>query len=452
MAFYPFAPSQVVRLPPGITTISSAQPIPSGTVFQGSGQGISIVRASPSLGGAMWSQVIPSGGSLTNVLWRDLTIDGNTGPGGSNIGILIDTSAQNTIPYYNVKAQNVDFINTRFGVQHSANNGSGGALNNEMQFLSCRFSNNALGAIMRGVYATTFSECLFAGNTINHIGTSGYNGSPVIPGVDPATSIAVRNCHFEGLGNLTGGGTATDSGVSLNCTQYAITDCFFSDISLYPIFCQDNEGLGSVIGNIRIWGSGGVPIILDQPNAVTGFTTIANVAMAQVSQNAGLNAGFGQRGMISVLGGQASIKNVTVTPFGPAQPPYALNLGANGASHVGMVDVDGLHCPAPTIGYLLVNNAQPTMTLKIRNSRGYNPQGAQVVGVPASGVATAAAFFDQMFYATGAAGGSCTLATSGGPTVTVPANAVVPVLVPAGQTLTPVYGAGNAPTWGVEGL
>ena len=445
---YPFEPVTIVNIPAGIFLVSASMPIPSNTIFQGAGRGVTILRAAPGLGGGIFSQVVPSGQSLVNVMWRDLTLDGNTGPTGSNVGILINTNASNSIPYYNMTAQNVDFINCLFGWQHSANNGSGTALFNETLCLSCRFYNNGVGAILRGVYASTFSECLFAGNTVNHIGTSGYNGTPVITGTDPATSIAVRNCHFEGLGNQTGGGSATDSGVSLNCTQYAITACYFSNISLYPVFCQDNEGLGSVIDGLRIWGCGGPALILDQPNAVTGFTAVSNIACSQVSQNAGLNASFGQKGVISVVGGQASITNVTVAAFGTA-PPYALNLGANGAGKVGVVDVSQFHCPSPSVSWLLVNNAQASMVLKIRNSTGFNPAGSQVIAVPATTVATAALTFDATFYVTAAAGGGVTLAIQGGPTVTVPASAVVPVFVPAGKTLTPTYT--SAPTWVVEG-
>src|SRR5579864_6401014 len=277
---------------PGTYTIGTSLAIPNGIYYRGAGQGVTILKAAAGLGGPVFTQVVAAGKSIVNVGWRDLTLDGGTGPGGANIGILINTNAANNIPYYNVTAENVDFQNFLIGWQHSANNAAAAAANNETLCLACRFFNNGTGAALRGVYASTFSECLFAGNTVNGVGTSGYNGTPVITGTDPATSIAVRNCHFEGLGNLTGAGSGAESGVSLNCTQYAVTDCYFSNISLYPVFAQDNEGLGSVINGLRIWGCGGPALILDQPNAVTGFTAVSNVACSQVSQNAGLNAGF----------------------------------------------------------------------------------------------------------------------------------------------------------------
>jgi hypothetical protein len=88
--------------------------------------------------------------------------------------------------------------------------------------------------------------------------------------------------------------------------------------------------------------------------------------------------------------------------------------------------------------------------LVFRNCYGINPAGTQAISVPATTVATTPLPFDAIFYVTAAAGGGVTLAISGGPTITVPASAVVPVLVPAGQTLTPTYT--SAPTWVVEGL
>jgi hypothetical protein len=92
-----------------------------------------------------------------------------------------------------------------------------------------------------------------------------------------------------------------------------------------------------------------------------------------------------------------------------------------------------------------------TPTYKFADCPGMNPFGTLTVAVPATTVATGTNQCDATFYVTGAAGGSCTIAVSGGPTVTVPASTLVPVHVPAGSTVTPTFGAGNAPTWAVEG-
>lgn len=94
-------------------------------------------------------------------------------------------------------------------------------------------------------------------------------------------------------------------------------------------------------------------------------------------------------------------------------------------------------------------NGNPGSMLRISGSPLANPFGVQVIAVPATTVATAPLPFDATFYVTANAGAGVTLAISGGPTITVPASAVVPVLVPAGKTLTPTYT--SAPTWVVEG-
>jgi hypothetical protein len=398
---------------------------------------------------------VASGQSIINVGWRDLTLDGNTGPTGSNIGIAIDTTALNSTPYYNVKAENVDFQNCYIGWQHAANNFNGGALNNETLCLACRFYNCNTGAAFGGTYSSTFSDCLFAGCTVNAVGTSAYNGTPVLSGVSgPTTNATVRGCHIEGLGNLTGGGSATESGISLNSTLPAVTDCQLFNISRYPIQVEDNEGLGAVISGIRCWGSGGTVIIVEQINNGGGFIAISDVSCSEVSQNTSLTAAFGQQGVIAICSGNATISNVAVAPATPGfgnQPAYVLNLGADGSGKVGTVDVSQVHCSSPGTAWLLINNTQGSMTLKIRNSAGFNPAGTQSISVPATTVATTALHFDATFYITAAAGGSTTAAISGGPTVTVPASACVPVFVPAGKTLTPTYGGGNAPTWVVEG-
>lgn len=87
----------------------------------------------------------------------------------------------------------------------------------------------------------------------------------------------------------------------------------------------------------------------------------------------------------------------------------------------------------------------------VRNVKGYNPVGVVTPAVPATTVPVAAQNYDRTFYVTAASGGPVAMAISGGPTVTIPATAVTSVHVQAGQTVTPTYGAGNAPTWVVNG-
>ena len=92
----------------------------------------------------------------------------------------------------------------------------------------------------------------------------------------------------------------------------------------------------------------------------------------------------------------------------------------------------------------------------VRGCKGYNPHGAQVVTYPGSGTATAGLHYDSMFYITaGTASVSVVKNTAGqgggaGPTITIPANQLASVYVPAQATITPTGSV--APTWVVDGL
>lgn len=125
-----------------------------------------------------------------------------------------------------------------------------------------------------------------------------------------------------------------------------------------------------------------------------------------------------------------------------------VNLDSNA---LGSVVFSGCHFipagGAPSVGAYNLNG---TAITTFQKCEGINPAGTQVVAVPASGTAVAAAPFDRVFYATANAAGATTIAVSGGPTVTLPLSACVPIFNPAGTTLTPTYV--NAPTWVVEGF
>jgi hypothetical protein len=123
------------------------------------------------------------------------------------------------------------------------------------------------------------------------------------------------------------------------------------------------------------------------------------------------------------------------------------------SSVVGQIVFDGCQFipvgGSPTVGAYNLNGA--AAYVKFASSPGINPAGTQTISVPATTVATAALPFDSTWYVKGAAGGTCTIAVTGGPTITIPVSTTIPVFVPAGSTVTPTYGAGNAPTWQVEG-
>ncbi len=81
-------------------------------------------------------------------------------------------------------------------------------------------------------------------------------------------------------------------------------------------------------------------------------------------------------------------------------------------------------------------------------NRNYNHFGSQSVPVPASGVATSGAPFERFFTITAGAS-ACTVVVTNGASVTIPANTMVTLFVPAGGNVTPTYT--DAPTWTVYG-
>ena len=87
-------------------------------------------------------------------------------------------------------------------------------------------------------------------------------------------------------------------------------------------------------------------------------------------------------------------------------------------------------------------------TTTVRNCTPYNPVGEVAVSVPASGGSTTPLSHDAAFYVTASSSASCT-ATLTGSAITIPAGALVPLFVPAGNTLTLTYD--QAPTWKVNG-
>lgn len=134
---------------------------------------------------------------------------------------------------------------------------------------------------------------------------------------------------------------------------------------------------------------------------------------------------------------------LNLVPEGGTATAYVISTASGTA---GTVQVRGCSITGtPTSGVL--DDAAGIVVMK--DVTGYNPVGVVTVAVPTSGTAVAAAPYDRTFYITAASSGTTTVAISGGPTITIPASSLVPVFVPAGETLTPTYT--TAPTWVVEG-
>ena len=238
------------------------------------------------------------------------------------------------------------------------------------------------------------------------------------------------------------------------------------------VMIEDNLILAATPGagyaGIRVYGA--EPVIAGNKVFVTtgnGIATATTMAGAVISDNyiyssAGTNTGSGIYDGGS--GGSANVvKGNVIDGTNGGGFTYGLNISS---AHTQVADnaltggcFDGINGSGTAAGLVFHDNdltvfnvpvaATPTGAV-LRNNKGYNPAGTLTISVPASGTATAAQKVDATFYVTAAASGTTTVAISGGPTITVPASACVPVLVPAGQPLTPAYT--SAPTWVVEGL
>ena len=140
----------------------------------------------------------------------------------------------------------------------------------------------------------------------------------------------------------------------------------------------------------------------------------------------------------------------TVTGMGTAGVQAVVNLSSSG-QNIPFVDSDFVGA-----GVALSTVFQSNLPAYVRNCKGYNPHGSQAVTYPGSGTATTGLHYDSMFYITaGTAPVSVVKNTAGqgggaGPTVTIPANQLASVFVPAQATITPT--GATPPIWVVDGL
>jgi hypothetical protein len=416
-------------------------PLLSGLNCQGSSKGASIIKAGTVAPTALFSRVVPAAGVIQDVHMSDMTLDGNSGPGGTILLMSLDTSANINVIYYDLLFERIRFQNAFLGWAHRANNANAGAALIETKHRDCTFINLNCGYLVAGTYGSQIESGFWQGCTNTAIGTASAITTPALAGAaGPTTNMRVRGVHIEGLGSLAGGPN-TEWGIQIVGSQTLIGDgCQINNISQRPVFMQENESEGSMIDGLSIWGCGYEALWIDG-NAIGDSGVVANVVMAFVHRNAGATTG----GAIQVAGGNWGVSNIDVADALINPPPYALSLNYN--NKVGDVRVNGFRCPL--VGTAFVEFRNPVADLEIRNSKGYNPVGVVAPAVPASTVAVAAQPYDRDFYISTAAGVT-TMTIQNGPVIPLQASVAGQyVSVPAGKTVTPTYA--NAPTWVVEG-
>lgn len=378
-----------------------------------------------------------------------MDVDGVTGPTGTTEGVHLDSSASSGILTRSIYFRRVHFKNCLAGINHAGNNASAGPMNNKVVANNCVFENCAAGYELSGTYGVEIRNCHGLQNTVATVlNPQLQTGGAPNSGTGPTTVTRISGLHVEGLGNLSGGGIGSDWGIAYAGSATRITDCEISNVSQTPIHFGSQEGIGSLISNITIWGSGGPGFLGDGDND-TELTAISNYVMSYTNRNPGIAGYYGAWGAMNFGGGAWDVDNVLVADASVNPPPHAMQVGYNAPNQLGQVRVSRFSCTSTSTGVfvLVAAESQTPMVLRISDSPGYNPVGPVTVAVPASGTATAALPYDATFYITQTTAASSVAVQ--GQTIDIPIGGPTAVFVPAGQALTPTYT--TAPTWVVQG-
>jgi hypothetical protein len=250
--------------------------------------------------------------------------------------------------------------------------------------------------------------------------------------------IMASNCVASGAGRY--GHVASDGAVLTACASQGAASSDFVVYHASLIGCNNIPWNGGCAGNaLLIYGNG-----TGRQSVISGCQFSGNNNSGHTGANAAMVQFAGSNVINTVIQGCAFLTG--------SHTSYWLYVGTNVTGNLEI-----LGCNFSTFGTALINGVYDILStlssafqLVIRDCAGLNPFGSQAVPVPASGTAVAALPFDAVYYVTGGSDGLTSIAVSGGPAVgPIPASALVPVLVPAGQAPTPTYT--NAPTWVVEG-
>ena len=427
--------------PTGTYLISSSIPLYTGVRYIGAGMGTTVLKASGNLTG-MFSAVLSSGGTLTNCGVSDMTVNGNTGPTGTTTGVQLDSSASINIVTRGILFERVHFINCAAGVNHAGDNTSAGPMNNKVVADNCVFDTCAAGYQLSGTYGVEIRNCHGLQNTVaTVVNPQMQSGGPPNAGTGPTTVTRISGLHVEGRGDVTGALGYTDDGIAMSGSDTRIVDCQIVNVSRSAIHFSSQEGEGSVIDDIVIYGTGG-PMLYGDAGSDTEPTTVSNIVGAYVCQNANLNYTYGLRSPIAFNAGAWIADNIRVADAATHTPPYALSLGADAANNTGVVKVSRYSCPAVGTSWVLILNTQSNLKLKLSDCEGLNPVGSSVPGtafaLPASGTAwTNNTGVDGTLFVTGA--GVVTDVVVQGVTVASSLSVGQTYFVPAGGTITFTY-------------
>lgn len=308
-----------LELPVGTFLIGSPITVPNGVRIRGAGIGRTILKAAFTTGAVLSRTAASGADSVEHIAVEDLTIDCVAGPAGTVDGIAIDTSVSSSVVCRDVPIADVEILNARLGIRSDGNNASAGPMFNQRTVRDAIFRNCLIGVIATGTYAQHIIDCQFYGCTAAAIGTGGVTpGAPVVSGTGPATLTQIRGCHVEGLGNLSGTGTAAEHGIYIGCSDPIITDCHIENVSRFALCVSTGEGYAALVRGISVWGAGWSGIYLTgvgagQQGVLSGFS-LYNVAQSTA-------ANTGQQGALLVGSGNWTVTDGWIPTATEAPPP-----------------------------------------------------------------------------------------------------------------------------------
>ena len=447
----------VVFFPVGTYLVTSSIVLKPNVIIQGSGKNNTIIKCPSNMSTAIFTKVMSTEDYLHDTCIRDLTMDGASGA--ATRGIVLDSSINNAIPYYNNFVSNVTFQNFYIAFYHGANNNGADRMLCDTTVMNCRFQNNAIGYCTRGTYGDWIDHCSFANNTVAAIMTpeaiSG-SGTPAVigsaPGIGPTTICKVTNIDINNTGSLPDYTDGTDYGICMSVSHSTFSNIFISTVSCLPFAVFTSEpSLDNIFTDIRMYGCGGglglYSCDINSGGIVNGFQI----------ESCGLSTQFegdypGRQMLLNITKGSWKIahgKLVNTDNRENIKPAYAVALGDIDDNGLGNVSIEDVTLGTANSGDLThLYTTQDSLLLSFRNCPGINPFGNQAISVPLSTVATATLTCDSTYYITAGAS-ACTVVVSGQSSITIPASTMVAVFVPANATVTPTYT--DAPTWVVAG-
>lgn len=378
----------IIYLPPGNYLLnSSALTVKNNTIIRGSGKNATILKVGASFSGVAMLYHIEtlSNGSFNDWSLQDLTVDG-TALSSSVRGLQVDTSAFNSILYYDLLVSNVCFQNCYIGTYQAGNNASAGGQHDNMTFMNCSYISNSFGYVMKGTYGTWIDHCLFVNNSVSAAQSANslfaVTPSGTNPGANPATCFKMTNCDVENDDSTVDFVNGTNQGILITASMATFDNIYVSGVSQVPFaYVNQEPNEDSSLSNIKLRYAGG-GLVLGAPgggNFNTGGLT-TNFTTWRCGQKSNWSSSPQRQSHVYIQSGswlfdtgKMLIRNGDITP------PYAIQVGGS-ANTSGLIRFTNVDIPAltdggtPTKNYLsgiyTVSGIQNNLDIQFRNCPG----------------------------------------------------------------------------------